>query len=110
MPHGLERHIIESCLHTYEPSVALACPSVHKNNVQLQLCPAWTNKPIGEEQEPESKEKEVLNIPLKGSKYAKITLAVAAIGLYSCREDWVAGVATLGSWKLEDILDIAVTL
>ena len=89
--------------------MALACHSVHKYNVQHQLCPAWTNKLTGEEQEPESKEKEVLNVPVRGSKYVKFTLAVAAIGPYSCREDWAAGVATVGSSKLEDILSIAVT-
>jgi len=56
-------HSTDLCLCTYEPSMALACHSVHKYNVQHQLCPARTNKLIGEEQEPESKEKEVLSTP-----------------------------------------------
>lgn len=34
---------------------------------------------------------------------------MAATGLYSCRKDWAAGVAAVGSSKLEDILGMAVT-
>lgn len=104
VPHGFERFIYWTLPLYFWAPLALACLSVRKYNVPHQLCPAWTNTLTGEEKKPESKKIEVLIIPLRGSKHVKITLALAAFGLYSCREDWAAGRATVGSSKLQGSL------